>query len=478
MESKEPKAFISYSWRDTAHQELVRHWADRLLGDGVNVILDAYDLKEGHDKNAFMEKMVTDASVSHVLVFCDKTYMEKADERKAGVGTESQIISQEVYKKVGQSKFIPIVCELDEAETPYLPAFLKSRIWIDFSTSEAVNQNWEQLIRLLYGKPQHVKPKQGKTPPYITNDIPLPASEGLGKFNSLKYAILQGKKGIGTYRRDFIDVCINYADELRVRECPADGSIGEKVLEDTNKLKIVRDHLVDWMLLESEHTPEDEFSEVLIELLEKLAELKSRPPEINSWQDSWFEAHSIFVYEVFLYFVAALLKAQKYKVLHKIYATHYLLPTTESYGEVPFRKFDLFYGYSESLQSVLAPEGRQLLAPAAELLKRHADRVDLPFSEIIQADLLTLLMCFITSETYWYPQMLHYASYGSRHPFFIRAARHRDFAKLAIITGVDDAEMLRSKVSEESKKMQLRNFHPFGQSFWSLMNMDKLDTLK
>ena len=61
-------------------------------------MLDVYDLKEGHDKYAFLEKMVTDPEVSHVLVICDKAYEEKANARNAGVGTESQIISKEVYQ--------------------------------------------------------------------------------------------------------------------------------------------------------------------------------------------------------------------------------------------------------------------------------------------------------------------------------------------------------------------------------------------
>jgi len=63
---------------------MVRNWADRLLADGVDIVLDQYDLKEGHDKHAFMEKMVTDLGVTHVLVVCDRTYAEKADARKAG----------------------------------------------------------------------------------------------------------------------------------------------------------------------------------------------------------------------------------------------------------------------------------------------------------------------------------------------------------------------------------------------------------
>ena len=63
----QPKAFISYSWTTVRHQSLVQQWAEQLVADGVDVVLDIYDLKEGHDKFIFMEKMVTDPSVTHVL---------------------------------------------------------------------------------------------------------------------------------------------------------------------------------------------------------------------------------------------------------------------------------------------------------------------------------------------------------------------------------------------------------------------------
>lgn len=475
----EPKVFISYSWTDQSHQELVKHWADRLVADGVDVILDIYDLKEGDDKYAFMESMVTDPEVTHVLVICDHAYAEKADARKAGVGTESQIISSEVYAKVKQSKFIPIVCEFGDDGEPILPTFMKARMWINFSSSEAENENWEQLVRLLYGKPQHVKPKKGKAPAFITSDTPVPTSEAFAKFNSLKQALLQDKKGIKHYRRDFVDACISYADKLRVRERPDVTSMGEKVLEDCGKLKPIRDHICDWILLESEVCEEAEFSEALVKVLEKLRELKSRPPEINSWNDSWFEAHSVFVYETFLYIVAALLKTGAYSVLHEVFTSHYLMPSSDSYGGENFERFDCFYGYSETLQ-ILAPEGRKLYAPAAELLKRQADREDIPFAEVTQAELIVLLMSFITPETRWYPQTLHYASYSKGYPFFIRAAQHKNFNKLSTITGIASADELREKVKEGHQRLRTDgwyNFH-FERNFWSSMNMDKIDTLK
>jgi len=475
----EPKIFISYSWTDQAHQELVKHWADRLVADGIDVILDIYDLKEGDDKYAFMETMVTDSAVTHVLVICDRAYSEKANARKAGVGTESQIISGEVYEKVKQSKFIPIVCEFEDDGEPVLPTFMKSRMWINFSSSEAENDNWEKLVRLLYGKPQNVKPKKGKTPSFITSDTPIPTSEAYAKFNSLKQAVLQDKKGLKRYRRDFIESCISYADDLRVRERPEVESLGEKVLEDCGKLKAVRDHLCDWVLLESEISDETEFSESLVDVLEKLRELKSRPPEINLWSESWFDAHSVFVYETFLYIVAALLRSGAYRALNEIFTSHYLIPKSDSHGPSNFELFDCFYGYSDALQSVLVPDQR-LHAPAAELIKRQADREDIPFSEIRQAELLTLLMSYITPETNWYPGTLHYSPHGNGYPFFVRAAQHKHFIKLSKITGISDADKLREKVKEGHDRLetnQWRNFH-YERNFWSSMNMEKLDSLK
>lgn len=479
-ETIKPKVFISYSWSSPGHQLLVKQWAEQLVADGVDVVIDIYDLKEGHDKFAFMERMVTDKSVTHVLVVSDKSYSTKADAREAGVGTESQIISKEVYDKVEQSKFVPIACEFDEHGEPFLPTFFKSRIWIDFSTPEAANENWEQLIRLLYGKPIHEKPKLGNAPAYVRDDSASPSSPALGKYRALKQAVMHGKPGLALYRNDFLDSCLAYADSLRVRARPTVDLLGEKILADCGQLRHVRNHIVDWVLLEATAVPTEEFADVLVGFLERLRELKSRPPEINSWNDVWFEAHSIFVYETFLYIIAALLKAEDSRALHEVFTSHYLLPPTERYGDGRFETFDCFYGYSKTLQEVLAPKGQSLYSPAAELLKRQADREDLPFDDVMQAELLVLLMAFITPNTRWYPQTLHYAQHSREYPFFLRATQHKGFKKLATITGFGDAQALRNAVREGIERLEVRawNAFAFNRSFWSSMNMDKIDTLK
>jgi hypothetical protein len=472
-----PKVFISYSWSSPGHQARIRQWAEQLVNDGVDVVLDIWDLKEGDDKYVFMEKMVTDETVTHVLAFSDSEYAEKADARKAGVGTESQIISREVYSKVQQSKFLPVVCEFNGVGEPFLPTFFKSRIWIDFSSSEAANDNWEQLIRVLYGKPAYQKPTLGQAPTYVTNNVSLPSSPAGAKFAALKQAIIQEKRGLSFYRQDYLDACCSYADTLRIRTRPDVANMGQRILEDCGNLKLVRDQIVDWVLLEAVNNPSGEFSEALTSLLERLLELKSRPSEVNSWNDVWFEAHRVFVYETFLYVVAALLKTGALDTLHHVFISHYLLPETEASGLNRFNTFDAFYGYSEALQ-ILAPEGVRLHAPAAELIKRQADRTDLPFTDVMQAELLVLMMAFIKGCR-WYPQTLHYSSRAGAFPYFLKAARHRDFQKLTKITGVNSGDELRAAVKSGHEKLSVDRWHNFwfDRSFWESMNMADLDTL-
>ena len=408
-----------------------------------------------------------------------KTVSEKADARKQGVGTESQIISQKVYDQVEQTKFIPIVCEFKDPDTPYLPTFLQSRIWINFSSFQAVNSNWEQLVRLLYGKPIHKKPPIGKSPVYLS-DTTVPLSSARSQYNLLHQAILDAKPGVPLYRQQFLDACIEYADELRVREQPDEENLGEKILEDCGKLIPVRDCIVDWVLLEAKVAPSEDFSQALIDFLEKLRELRARPVELNSYDDNWFEAHELFVFETFLYIIAALLKARSFEELNNVFTSHYIVPETERYIYEQFMRFDGFFAQSKTLNPILAPEGQEFLSPAAELLKRQANREDIPFFDLIQAELLTLLMAFITPNAHWYPQLMYYSGHGAEFPFFIRASQHKNFVNLATITGIADADTLREKFKEgfEQSSMELRQRVPFWRSFWKKMNMDNLDTIK
>lgn len=55
----------------------------------LTFVLDKWDLREGHDAYAFMERMVNDSQIRKVVLVCDEVYARKADGRSGGVGTEA-----------------------------------------------------------------------------------------------------------------------------------------------------------------------------------------------------------------------------------------------------------------------------------------------------------------------------------------------------------------------------------------------------
>ena len=128
---EKPKIFISYAWGTKKYQEKVMAFATRLRAEcGVDVVLDKWSMVAGNDTYAFMERMVNDETIHYVLLLLDKNYAEKANDRKGGVGAETQILSPEVYKKTEQTKVVPIVFQCGENGEIYKPTWVKDIILI------------------------------------------------------------------------------------------------------------------------------------------------------------------------------------------------------------------------------------------------------------------------------------------------------------------------------------------------------------
>lgn len=145
---KKPVVFISYAWSPDENRKRVLDLAERLEKDRVDVRYDRKCLLPGQDINAFMEKLASDQEIKKILVICNSVYANKADARKGGVGTESEIIIPQVYANPMQNKIIPIFFEKDQNGSPFLPTYLKSRFGIDFTTS--YEEHYKELLEDIF----------------------------------------------------------------------------------------------------------------------------------------------------------------------------------------------------------------------------------------------------------------------------------------------------------------------------------------
>ena len=160
MEEITPTVFISYSHDSPEHKRWVQELASSLLEGGVDVKLDQWDLSYGDDVPKYMEKSVNDAD--RVLMICTDQYVHKADEGEGGVGYEAMIVTGELIKNLGTSKFIPIVKQ--ESKTPILPKSVSTRFYINLSDNGKYNEEFDSLLRELHEEPASKKPPIGKNP--------------------------------------------------------------------------------------------------------------------------------------------------------------------------------------------------------------------------------------------------------------------------------------------------------------------------
>lgn len=167
IENNVPKVFISYSWESKEHSDWVNSLADKLLADGIEAIIDSYDVSPGDRLPEFMESSIKDSD--YVIIICTEEYKRKADNREKGVGYESHIISAELYNNHNDRKFIPIIRQ-GEFNTA-IPTYLDGKLAIDLRGNPYNETSYKDLIASIFKVKK--KPKVGIRPDYLDEYEPI-----------------------------------------------------------------------------------------------------------------------------------------------------------------------------------------------------------------------------------------------------------------------------------------------------------------
>jgi len=443
-----PKIFISYSWTSDEHTSWVAELGERLMNDGIEVILDQWSLEEGHDVNFFMEKMVTDSGIKRVIIISDRMYAEKADGRKGGVGTEAQIISKEIYESVDQNKFIPIVRERDEEGNACLPVYLKSRKYIDFSDPDNEADAYDQLIRNIYERPIRRKPALGKPPSHLFEDSPVKVTSAQ-KAKRFRELLASGKGKPSVAFEDFADEFIANLEELRMTFSPNEQDKWcENIKENIARAHAHRDVFVDVVRTGARHLAGAEFMPSLLSLLERILAFTERPSSSGAWYEISEDNYKFLCYELFLYTMAVFIKDKKYAEARQLIEHRYVVASTYGGSDLEGRDFTRFNEYARSLEEICSQQGNaRRLSVMADLLHERADRSEIRFSELLQAD---VILCLATRGNSWYPRSMIYSRHIGKLELFLRAVTKEGFQPLAILLALSTPAELLTLITGEN----------------------------
>jgi hypothetical protein len=459
-----PRLFVSYSWTSAQHAEWVLQLATELRESGVDVLLDKWDLKEGHDAHAFMESMVTDPTITKVILICDKLYADKADGRSGGVGTEAQIISGEIYAKTTQDKFVAVIVEKAEDGSPCVPAYYRSRIYIDLSDASAYAQNFEQLLRWAYDKPLYQKPELGQMPAYLQGDHAV----ALATSARFKRAL----DAVRDHRPHAVPATIEYftslAEQLEsFRLDPQADPFDEAVVASVDAFMPYRNETIDLFLALGLYLDTPDTRNAIHKFFEQLIPYLTKPAAVTQWRDRDFDNFRFVIHELFLYAVAALVRHERFDAAAELVGTEYFISEAHDYGRESMVSFEVFRQYMESLESRNQRLGLRRLSVRADLLKERCKGVGLDFQDLMQADFICFMRDRVDRTNYsrWWPETLLYADRHSR-PFevFARSRSARYFERAKALLGVDSkdavVEIVSSLDREQLPRWQFESFSP------------------
>ena len=182
------KVFISYSHDSESHKKWVRELATYLCDNGIEVILDQWDIDLGDDTSAFIEDAIKISD--RVLVICTDAYVHKANNRVGGVGYEKTLLAAEALRNCrNRRRAIPIIRDVKGTEKT--PTFLSGGFYLDLSKGKDCNKTRKKLVESINEVPP-LSPVSRKvpwvpqqTPPHVISNLLLsPGQEAIMEFSN------------------------------------------------------------------------------------------------------------------------------------------------------------------------------------------------------------------------------------------------------------------------------------------------------
>ncbi len=323
-----PKVFISYAWASKDYEAKVIAFASQLVSDGIDVVIDKWDMSEGNDTYSFMERCVTDPSITNVLMLIDPVYAQKADSHKGGVGTETQIISAKVYQEVTQDKFIPIIFERNKDGSVCKPTYLQGRLHFDLTDEDDYDDTYQRLVKTLFGEEVYAKPKLGEKPKWVGQPLTI-STKAIVAYDVLKKRITEKAKH-DSFCQFLDDISTRIIEYCHKEHQPENSKEYLDVYDETTVIK------TDYLTLIG-YTAYVEAGQV--EVANFFEDLSGNLYDLRTVRGNLAK---ILIHELFIYTIAHFWNVKDYRIIGYLY-NHTYFSRSYSRNNTGAHSYDIFY---------------------------------------------------------------------------------------------------------------------------------------
>lgn len=417
-----PKVFISYAWTSKEYEEKVAAFAYSLSSNGIEVLFDRFNLSEGNSVQYFMEKSVADKTVTNILILINPVYSEKANSRSGGVGAETQIISPEVYSNVEQTKVLPIVFERDANGNIIKPIYLKQTLHFDLSIPETYNEEYQRLVKKLFGVMIYPKPQLGKMPSWVEEDIHTSSVLQLIQISEIKKITSESDRLL-----KFNDECKRLKKSLI--EFVFDGN---DYVSMYNELQAIKKEYTSLMSI-IPYVPNS--AKKIVNSFESII------TEYRQNYNPFATVKQLLIHELFIYLIAICYKNELSTVIGYLLKHSY----DSVYGSEALDSFRIFCQHEERFDNAICNKDNQkYYCGMAEYWMQTLDINTCNKNEFVFADVLCFnVTLFRKDHKWWYPYTYIYSNdeYSSIFSRFARGLKSKErLENASIIFGFDNVD--------------------------------------
>lgn len=387
-----------------------------------------------------MEQMVSNENITNVLILLDPVYCEKSNSRKGGVGTETQIISPEIYEKVGQTKFIPIVFDRGANGEICKPIFLKGLLHFDLTNEERYLEEFQRIVKRLYGIEIYAKPELGSKPDWLVKN---------NKYDP-KIEFSRIFKATNTKEKKY-EIAVAFNSLLKeITDKASSYTIDESnYITSYKDIQSLRDKylcLIDSVIWFEGLSPE------IANFLEAI--------KAFTIQDGYCEElKNTLVHELFIYTIGILLKLKNYEALGYLINKTYFLPHERDEA----MSFDIFYDSNQNLGNMMCKrDNKRYHCGEAHLWMETININYLSREEFIAADCL-LYNAAVFGKNYlrswwWFPVSYVYDERASIISNLGKRFTSKEFLNsIRAVFGYDNINDFNKKICEVLKQLEKRD---------------------
>lgn len=482
MDGKPTKAFISYSWTSEAHKAWVHDLATELRQQGVDAILDQWDLKDGHEANAFMESMVTDPEIQKVIIIADNTYVQKADNRQGGAGAEAQIISGKIFAQEKQEKFVVVSTELDGTGQPCRPAYYTSRLFIDFTDHEKYGEKFERLLRWIYEKPELSKPDLGAPPAFLFEQDAIVLATNPSHRRAMEAIRTCQPQAIAS-TKEYFNLLIEEMEKFRMPSAFAVDT--DEMLINLSSFLPYRKEVIEILGALARYSSQAETGGLVHDFFEHSLRYFHDPEGWSRQTKYAVDNFKLFIHELFLYATSIFIEEGRVDLFNALVDSHYYDKVRARNGGKSMHAFTYMRQHLHYFSIRKEKLGLNRHCLHADILKERSAGSGVDFSNLMQADfLLYLREGLLLKEDdlpEWWPVTLVYATrgYGVFELFDRAQSENFFFHKVAPFLRIEFKDQLKDYFAAlRANPNRLPSWQMDRIIPWELAGYDKLCTLR